>query len=680
MNSTAPLDAAQPSDWADLSDQELFERHEAGEITLAQMSDAAAARLIAYTEVKYDSPPADDDLIPDLEPVAFERSEMDRQLDAVMDGMSILDAYQRWCPKPLPENKTRKRESVMVRCPNPAHPDNNPSAWVNLDKDVWVCGGCGFQGGDKYDLAAWHYGYNVPEYKRDGSFPQLRRDIASEFGIEDVRGASGRSVGGEVLTELPDVPAAPSEKTPPTEPAETDKDGESDGTLLVLPGADEFEEPEFYGALDWEPLVEPNSFLETWMRAVTVDDFPHEFRFFMGLQALGFAAGNRVLLADNPPVKGNLFVCLFGGTGSNKSRSIHVFQKLLDEVFPLHPGDEYTHPSGIEIMGEPGSGEVLVDCFAHPLQDSSTNAVIGHAPVSGLLKIEEFSSFVAKAGRSGSSLKPVLIEMYDVARRQVTIKSRGAGTSIAEQPFCQAITTTQPAAIHSYLDRTDATSGFLNRWLFITGQPRIEKINYMTTIPDITDAIASLKDVSSWANKGRREMLLSGDALELWDDFCRVKLNPLMQRADNPLLNRVELTLKKAILLFAVNGKRSAPSADDVGRAIGLFDYLIETFSFVAGSLVRTDYDDCADDILAAVARLVSRKQIPTLRNINRSLRRQHDRFVVEKTIKNMVAVGELTERLFQSSKGGRASVVFLADEEEFEVPDGAWVKSVKRS
>jgi hypothetical protein len=62
------------------------------------------------------------------------------------------------------------RRNQGQSCPIPGHADANPSAWVNTEKNVWYCGRCS-QGGDVYDLAAFHFGMPVPGYKEGGKFP-----------------------------------------------------------------------------------------------------------------------------------------------------------------------------------------------------------------------------------------------------------------------------------------------------------------------------------------------------------------------------------------------------------------------------------------------------------------------------------------------------------------------------
>ena len=133
---------------------------------------------LAPLRVVPEKPVFDPDLIPDVGRIT--RSPENEAIDRTLATIGILEAYEKWCPKrPMPKvgNKT---ESIMVRCPNPAHEDKKPSAWVNTDKNAGNCAVCG--GFDKFDIAAWGLGFDVPGYKSKEKFPELRRAMARDLG------------------------------------------------------------------------------------------------------------------------------------------------------------------------------------------------------------------------------------------------------------------------------------------------------------------------------------------------------------------------------------------------------------------------------------------------------------------------------------------------------------------
>lgn len=115
-----------------------------------------------------------------------EKSELDHIVDDAISSVDVLDAYRKWIRKMEPKVYDGQVESIMISCPIPGHEDSDPSAWINSakgDGGLWHCGGCQ-RGGDKYDLAAVGLGYNLFQYKTDGSFRQLKLDMARDLGVD----------------------------------------------------------------------------------------------------------------------------------------------------------------------------------------------------------------------------------------------------------------------------------------------------------------------------------------------------------------------------------------------------------------------------------------------------------------------------------------------------------------
>jgi hypothetical protein len=122
-----------------------------------------------------DRPKFDPALIPDPGPSRHS----DDDIDTLLDGVGIVDAYSRWCGKMVPDVRGRS-EGIMISCPVPGHTDANPSAWMNSDKQLWFCAVCD-QGGDKFDLAGFHHG--IDARSNPSLFPELRRKMAEDLGL-----------------------------------------------------------------------------------------------------------------------------------------------------------------------------------------------------------------------------------------------------------------------------------------------------------------------------------------------------------------------------------------------------------------------------------------------------------------------------------------------------------------
>ncbi len=288
---------------------------------MAGVADGIEARLdvfLAEGEPAASSAPAtpewDPDLIPD--PGSAPRSAEDDAIDTVVNGVDIITAYTKWCGKMTPEPGGRS-ESVMISCPKPDHPDKNPSAWLNLDKGTWFCGGCQ-EGGDKFHIAGYYFDIDAHDRSK---FPELRRRMAEDLGYT-VR----RTVGGQEYIEV--VAAYP----------ELPNDAVRDDAPDVTEWDEEVREQARL-AIDWRALLPADTFLRRWMETVTVDELPEEYHLWLGLQMVGLAAGDSAVLMERNPIKGNLFLCLFGSTGVGKSKAVRSQALLLREALPYDDDD-----------------------------------------------------------------------------------------------------------------------------------------------------------------------------------------------------------------------------------------------------------------------------------------------------------------------------------------------------
>lgn len=115
-----------------------------------------------------------------------ERSELDIAVDEAIGNLDVLKAYRLWIRKMDPKVYDGQTESIHISCPIPGHQDDDPSAWINTvkgDGGLWMCGGCQV-GGDKYDLAAIGLGFNFQTYKTDGTFRDLKLQMARSLGVD----------------------------------------------------------------------------------------------------------------------------------------------------------------------------------------------------------------------------------------------------------------------------------------------------------------------------------------------------------------------------------------------------------------------------------------------------------------------------------------------------------------
>jgi hypothetical protein len=580
--------------------------------------------------------------------VDSQRSEEDQELDAVLARIDLIDAYIRWCGKMTPKPRSGQTEGIKISCPIPGHTDNDPSAWINTKDQVWFCGGCQV-GGDAYDIAAYHFGFPVPDYKQGATFHDLRRKMAEDFGYTFVTPPGAKQPimvtpepPGEV--EHSGVPAVPSVPAAPELPAEvasvTNIYEEDDDDEIIFP------------TLDWRQIVEPNTFLDEFCRATAIDDTPEEFNFWNGLIALGLVAGRDVILRDRISVKANLFVCLLGHTGDGKSRSYSHLKRLLRYALPYDGTDP--NNKGAKIIDTPASAEVLIHSFSKPVPDPiDPKKIAYHAPVRGLVEWNELSALTSRTSRTGNALKPSLMQFYDADDRIAT-SSMGTGTKEAHDSFACVFTTTQPRALRELIRQSDADSGFLNRWVFASGQEK-QRIAIGGVEIDLTSSISSLQEVAAWTSPGvvgARTIEWSDEAAELFTEFFHRILQPKKKMDQSGLLTRIDLLMKKLILLLCINQRLDTVPVEVVGKTIAMYDYLVAAYSIPAAQLGRSLINEVYEDIVRHCNSLTkSNGRGATLRDLKvRMKRKDYPVDLIDKALKLAVNHGEI---ILDTSKAG---------------------------
>lgn len=576
------------------------------------------------------------------------------EIDAAIERMGIIEAYNRWCRK-MHVGHTTKKESIKVRCPHPNHADKDPSAWLNTEKNVYHCGNCE-QGGDVWDLAAYHFGFPVPGYKEKALFRQLREKIASDLGYSIVHGINETHV------------IRPGEGGEDGEDAEGSGDEEPAPVALLPSGAAEQAQIEAFinrpsPTIDWKSIVQENTFLHEWMLATTVDDCPEEFHFWTGLMAIGFACGRNVVLADNPEVVGNLFVCLVGPSGAGKSKAKRHLRNIVGDVLPYDESNPLS--SGTRLIGRAGSGEYLVGSFSAPIQDpSDPKKILGFAPVRGLVDYEEFAGLVATGSRAGSTLKDNLMDIYD-AQKYLAGGSLTNGRRTAQDPFGQAISTTQNASLGNLLTTKDDSAGFINRWVFASGKLKAVR-SWGSVEVNLSRPSEFLRNMYAWANRSKK-VEMEPDALEAWDQFFHGKLHPTKTNAEergSAMLNRIDLLLKKIILLLCANALQITVSKDIVERAIKLFDYLTDSYGVVQKEIRRTEEVDHGDFIIEQIKRITDANgKAPTKREIYLATKHKFSSYdACSKLLSNLVKLELVIEEAFKP-KTGRPSVRYAVSD-----------------
>ena len=590
-----------------------------------------AARRTEQASKQADQLKFDPELIPSDE---YERSEEDRAMDKVIESIDIISAYRRWCGKMEPKVRGGQTEGIKISCPVPGHADKNPSAWINTDKQTWFCAACD-TGGDAHDIAAFHFGFQVPEYKEGSKFHELRRKMAEDFGFTFTR------MPGNITV----ITAPEPESNPEADPDTAKQDAE---VIEMFDDYNDYILPE----LDWRPLVPEHTFIDSYMKATVLDDVPEEYHFWNSLLALGFALGRDVRLHDLVPVYGNLFVCTLGHSGSGKSKARYHLDQLLSTALPHDWSD--ANSKGVRKVSAPGSAEVLIHNFQKPVADPTNPKIVAYyAAVRGLIDFNELSALIGRTNRQGNVTIPTLMQFYDM-EGVIATSSMSHGSKEAHQPFASALTTTQPRALRGLLSQTDASSGFLNRWVFVPGR---EKQRYAIggVRVDMTPAVKPLQEILGWAGSFMSDEYIqwSPEAADKFTEFFHTTVQIDRLRNQSDMITRIDLLLKKLILLFTANRMMKVVPIEAVQEAIKCYGYIMQSYDLIGGELGTTLTSEISDAVLAFAKKEFLRSgRGVSLSALARSLkRRNYPNEMLIKTCDSLVKIGFL--QVEQANKNG---------------------------
>jgi hypothetical protein len=655
------------------------------------------------------------DTIPDI---SNPKTDFSKKVDEIIDRLDIIAFYKMFCGKMTPEIGKR-RESIMISCPKPNHPDKNPSAWISLDKQTWFCAGCN-EGGDGYDIAAYNLGFPVPGYKTGRSFHELREAIVGKLGYTTITplGMKGPILvppaGGEpekhfikpretrtlaTAAKIPPAPPAPpsidaflkpstpvitpppAKAAPPIDPAPVPSVAPAppvpDASPTPAPGPATVVEPptplktdkaleededdddidrDFrYPHLDWRKIVPADTFLYKYLEITAADDIPEEYNFWNGMAAIGLALGRDTVLHDRKPVLGNLYICTIGASGSGKSQAVGHFNNLIRAALPFKFDDPSTR--GVRIIPTPGSGEQMISSFTRMLVvDPTKPKELYPFPVKGYVEFPEFADLMSRSARMGSTLSQTLMHFYD-ARDYISTASRTGGDFEAIDSYCAVLTTTQLKSIRTLMRSRDAASGFLNRWVFSMGPAKKRHLFDGTKI-DITPAIEPLQRIVAWS-ASVPEVKLSADANKELGDWWYAIAEKYKLTDSTDMLSRLDLLIKKLVLLFAGNSHESIVSVDTIKMVKDVFPYLINTFNAVSARVGNTEEDEMVNAILHAISGHEKKyKDPPTLREIGlRISKKKFSKQQIKKVIETLVALEHIEVMPSPPGRVGRPTV-----------------------
>lgn len=587
-----------------------------------------------------------------------------KQIDHLVDELPMTEAVRMW-GKPQNDYKRTGEHSVLIRCPNPSHPDNNPSANCDLERGLFHCFSCDTSG-DKYTLAALHHGYGA-DYQAGRNFVELKKKVATDLGYT-ITETGGRTIltapgqttpaptpvsfddpnpttGGLVHTDdgwvnpttgelvepnpAPVTPAPqpvqlqPAQPTPAPAPAAPAPSGP---VPVSFEDIDLDDEPVAHvqPQLDWKPAGKNRSFIDRYMDCTQRDRYPDALGFSAALTCLSFIGGREVTMDMQDRIMGNFGMVMVAATGTGKSRAFAHAKQVLREVMPwkgaelaIATGGHVVPGHGVKFMPGAGSGENIIKQFEDTVKMQKGTDHKGepiyeeeHMPVNGLISFDEFSQFVGKSSATGSTLRERVMNFLDGAY-EIENTTNTQGSYKAVQPFACLNTSVQPSVIHRLMSENDEASGFLNRFMFFTGAKK-PRLPYKVPPVDMSDAVTALKELKDfWDSQGTVNL----DDSRIWQkkhDYLSTVSDPLENKQG--IYGRLDALLHKLIILLCINECETVITEDILDKAIYLHKYFIATFEYVSNEMYdpSTATDTSAsrneDKVIERLKKVVSKK------------------------------------------------------------------------
>lgn len=363
-------------------------------------------------------------------------------------------------------------------------------------------------------------------------------------------------------------------------------------------------------SLDWRNITDPDSFLGKYMYHLTGDDIPEEFHYFSGLAALSLATGRDLLLLDKRPVVANIFICLMGPTGDGKSEAKRYATDLVRQALPFDNDDPGN--KGVKRVSNPGSGEYMVKEFEKLLKDPLTNQVIGQAPVRGIVDFEEFATLMNRSSNKGATLAQFMIEFFD-AQHEISTGSLTNNKSTAREPFATTFSSVQPDVLNTLVNDSHMRSGFLNRWMFVSGMEK-QVIPLGGEITEIEPLIKPLQSLFGWTGiQAGQDKLIRWEApaFQAAKEFLLDVVIPAKKMDRSGATARIDLMYKKMILLQTVNLQRGKVPTDAVTMANELYKYLVLTYGMLDQAVNRADDSELREGIERSIVSIHTKKNRP---------------------------------------------------------------------
>jgi hypothetical protein len=263
----------------------------------------------------------------------------------------------------------------------------------------------------------------------------------------------------------------------------------------------------------------------------------------------------------------------------------------------------------------------------------------------------------------GSVFQPTLIEFYDMGN-SVSSTAAGVGTErFAFKPFCSVLTTVQPEVLGTLFNDLDETSGFLNRWLFITG-PRKKKQLFNRNIIELGPAVIALRKIHSWAAK-KPKVTWSVEAEELFEEAWAEYIQQDVEQS-KAALARIDLVIKKLGLLLAINEMSTTVTRDMLERVLVMYPYLKKNTELKTSNMSNNENVNLDKVLIEVIKANEPISGAAAYRKLPKKYRESSTAHDVGRHLRALSEMGfiQAMQKAPAPGKGGRPTVVYKSVEE----------------
>lgn len=307
----------------------------------------------------------------------------------------------------------------------------------------------------------------------------------------------------------------------------------------------------------------------------------------------------------------NLPICYLGKTGSGKTTAQNYIAKAIGYAMPENNLGIIVE--GVRYVGEVASGEALIGEF-----QSQIKGMPAGVPIKGYVEFSELSGLLAKSSITGSTLKTKIMDFID-GKHMITNTSQTNGRKVAEGSFASFSTSSQPRALRKLLDTQDNASGYLNRWMYVSGPSKQRDDYFGGSTVSLKPALDLLSGIAITLQKKNPTdpptvLEITPEGRGVFKDFFR-PVEQMIQMSDNDMIARLEIHYKKLMLCHAINRRATEADERDVAFVEKLHPYILDNFKLVGAQLGRSH----GEDNVTRVLNYIRRKEQELGRGPNRS-------------------------------------------------------------